>query len=229
MKIVVVHISLLVALEVIYLVSMYIWSISTDQTEETNAIITYTILLQLAINLKLSVVSLMAYQSLCVTESLRQITEKFQSFSQIDSILRQILELQDQMKNFDQMFNDYTFVLCITNTFRFIVCVCALYFKVELYVATKIRIAVESIIMILLVCQASNLLNRQYSKLLRKLERIELCEPINSIDHTIINRMYYIKDDLCFTVWDLYKINAKTILSLFSLIITYSVIFIQTQ
>ena len=133
------------------------------------------------------------------------------------------------MKSFDQMFNDYTFVLCVTNTFRFIVCVCALYFEVNTYVATKIRIGTESLMMILLVCQASGLLNRQYSKLLRKLERLELCEPINRIDHTIINRLYYIKDDLCFTAWDLYKINAKTIISLFSLIITYSVIFIQTQ
>ena len=136
---------------------------------------------------------------------------------------------QNQMKTYDQLFNDHTFVLCATNSYRFIACVCALYFEVSVFMAIKVRMAAEAITMIMLTCYVSNVVHRQYSNLLGKIESLELGRSLQVIDHLLINRMYSMKNDLCFTAFDLYKINAKTIFSLFSLIITYSVIFIQTQ
>ena len=93
-KIILIQISLLLLLESVYLIFVVILSITTQQSDSPTVFLIYTFLSLTAVNFKLSIVSLMAYQSFSVAEKLRQITESFHSLSQIDSIVKILQKLQ---------------------------------------------------------------------------------------------------------------------------------------
>ena len=62
-----------------------------------------------------------------------------------------------------------------------------------------------------------------------KSKQLEINSPVYHIDYAMLNRLYSLRDELCFTAFNLYKINTKTFMSIMSLIITFTVIVIQTN
>ena len=93
----------------------------------------------------------------------------------------------------------------------------------------------EFLSLLFIICYFSNKPNHNYNELLDKFEKLELmnnkADSVDKviIDSSIVNRMYSIRDNLCFTAFGLYKIHIKTFLSVMSLIITFAVILIQTN
>ena len=179
----------------------------------------------------------MAYNSCCVSEAFRQITEEFSSLRQIRQIFNRILRLQKSIKDFDNFFNDLNLIILIINSYICVVCICFIYFEPIGTIKTSLSILVEAFLHVLAICLVSNRIQNRYRLLLNKFEDLELKnmnmaisfvhnEPV--LNYSLINRLYAMKDELSFTAYNSYQINFKTLISILNLILGFSVIFVQT-
>ena len=86
----------------------------------------------------------------------------------------------------------------------------------------------DSIVKLFLVCYPSNRMYMALTRLMNKLEMLELCHPHYCIDHCLIIRLYAIRDDLCLSALNLYEIRRHSF-RLCNIYVTFSVIVIQTN
>ena len=87
----------------------------------------------------------------------------------------------------------------------------------------------ECLAELFIVCHVSNKMCVAITRLMNKFEMLELAHSRHYIDHCFIVRFYIMKDELCLSALNLYKINTKTLISIISFITTFSVIIIQTN
>ena len=162
-------------------------------------------------------------------------TDTFTTLKQFTVVFEDVLQIQRTMKMFDKFRNQF-----IVISFVFIsICTIAfanfLYFEALRVLELSIGGIAECLSLLFIICYFSNNPNHNYNKLLDKIEELELKNTKASFEHkvfidfSIVNRMYCIRKSLCFTAFGLYKITMKTFLSVMSLIITFSVILIQTE
>ena len=139
------------------------------------------------------------------------------------------------MKKFNKFINQFIGMSITFDSICIITYVNLLYFETLHKLDFSIGGMCECLSLLFIICYFSNKPNHNYNELLDNFEKLELkntkadsVEKVN-IDSSIVNRMYSIRDNLCFTAFGLYKINIKTFLSVMSLIITFAVILIQTN
>ena len=180
-------------------------------------------------NFQLTMLNLVAYKCFVLEAKLCEITENFTTINQLRAISQEILRIQLSAKRFDHLITTVTFYNIMINAVNCVSNVALIYHDGLRRHNYLIGGIIECIVELFLVCYPSNRMYMAMTRLMNKLEMVELGHPHYSIDHCLIMRLYAIRDDLCLSALDLYKINAKTFLSIMSFIITFSVIVIQTN
>ena len=195
----------------------------------------YTIMYTFILNIKMCLIALMMYQSYSIEAELRYMTKNFTSLKQLNAIYDEVLQIQRTMKKFNKFINHFIGMSITFGSICTITYVNLLYFDTIRKIDFSIGGMSECLSLIFIICYFSNKPNHNYNKLLDKFEKLELkntkAGTIDKvvIDFSIVNRMYSIREDLCFTALGLYKIDIKTFLSIISIIITFAVILIQTN
>ena len=180
-------------------------------------------------NFQATMLTLLAYLCCFIEEKLRELTENFTSQNQFPAISQQVLRIQYLVKQLDQMTTQFTFYTLMVNAINCVSNVSLLYhdgLRTHDYLIGGI---VECICEIFIVCHVSNKICSAMTRLMNKFEMLELGLTQHFIDHCLIMRFYAMRDDLCLSAMNLYKINIKTFISIMSFIVTFSVIIIQTN
>ena len=165
-------------------------------------------------NIHIALISLMAYQSFCVTENIRELTENFSSLTNFQHIFTEILEIQKSMKIFDHFFNDYTMYSLFIHSFICVSNFCTLYFEPMGKLEIAVGSILQSALIIISLCIMADRIPRSFTKFINKFEELELehfktNKMYTDYNMIYINRLYSIREELCFTAFNLYKINTK--------------------
>ena len=189
----------------------------------------------LIFNIKMSLIAIIIYQSYSIEAELKHITKNLISLKQFSCIFDQILQIQRTMKKFDQYINQFIVMSFTFNSISAITYINLLYFETWRKLNFSLGGIAECLSPIFIICYFSNKTSHNYNKLLDKFEELELKNTKAyyrdkiAIDHSIVNRLYGIRDSLCFTAFNLYNINTTSFVSIMSIIITFSAILIQAN
>ena len=178
-----------------------------------------------------SLLSLMAYFCYVIQQKLKDLQNEFIDVTQLPHIFKQLLIIQGYVKRFDQFYNKYLFCIFVLWSFECVSSLTILYFDRCKTMSWPMAGIIESIMQIFLYCYLSDKIDTSYMNIINKFEllQLEIQETkLGQINHSLVNRLYSMRDDMCFTAFNLYPINMKTFISILSLIITFTVILIQT-
>ena len=183
-------------------------------------------------NCKMTLLSLIAYQTRYYEQAFEVIKINFSSLSKFTEIYGQILHLMKSAKLFNTFINKYLFITIAANSITCVSLISIAYHNSFTKVDYEITGVIICLINLMLICWYCNKVTASYEKILATFEDFELNNSDNhirySIDYCQINRMYYLEDKLSLMALGLYGINMKTFVSIISLIMTFSVILIQT-
>ena len=183
-------------------------------------------------NIHSTFISLMVYYCYYIEEYILKLEQNFTSLSQTKSIYHESIKIHNSVKSFSQYFKKVIFILIILSSMCCVTNATIFYFHLGNRLFYTLPAIFECLIRIFIFCIFSNKIESSYSKLLDKFEKLELVsteQKYSCLYHSFLNRMYSMRDDMCFTAFDLYKINMKTFMEIISLIITFCVILIQTD
>ena len=183
-------------------------------------------------NIQATLISLMAYYCYYIEEYILELEQNFCSLSQTEFIHHQAIKLHVSVKRFNEYFKESLFMIIILSSMGCVTNATMFYFHVGSKFHYSLVATFECLIRIFIICIISNKIGSSYNNLIYKFEKIEAKLPeqrYSSLYHSLVNRMYSLKDGMCFTAFDLCKINTKTFMQIFSWIITFSVILIQTD
>jgi len=103
------------------------------------------------------------------------------------------------------------------------------------YLILSISSILESLSLLISTCLICNIIPKSFKKFCDKLEATVSESALNDsllsqlYKHSLINRIYTIKKEIGFTASNLFKISTYTVISCLGLILSYSVILIQTS
>ena len=189
----------------------------------------HTIMYVFIFNTKISLIGLMVYQSYSIEAELKHLTESFTSLKQLTVTFELVLQLQRTMKMFNKFISQFIVLSITFNSICTITYINLLYFETFSKLDFSLGGIAECLSPLFIICYFSNKAIHNYHKLLDKFEDLELQNTKAGfnykviIDFSIVNKLYSIKDILCFTAFG-FKIHIKTFLSVISIIITFSVI-----
>ena len=191
----------------------------------------FTIIYFLTGNANLNILVFTLYKSLIISNQLKKISK----FKDLKIIVEIIGKIQASIQRFDSLisFNNMTMLttwslICIAN-------VCMLAINHHEHQASVIGHLIGSILIISSLCIICDIIPKSFNKLLTELKnrseefnenKLDFEQLFNQIR---INRLNEMKDEMCFTAFNLFKLNANTLLSCLALIISYSIIIIQTN
>ena len=177
-------------------------------------------------------VSMIAYFCFVIQQKLADLQKEFISLTQLPNIFKQLFFIQSQVKKFDQFFNKYLFSMIFLYSFECVSSLTILYFDRFKTMPWPIPSIIESSLLIFIFCYLSDRIDKSFVNIITKLEDLQLEIHENSLaqfNHGLVNRLYLLRDDMCFTAFNLYPLNMKTFMTILSTIITFSVILIQTH
>ena len=176
--------------------------------------------------------SMVAYFCFVIQQRLADLQKEFTSLTQLPNLFKKLLIIQSYMKKFDQFYNTYLFCSIVFCSCECVSSLTILYFDHGKTIPWPIGAINESLLQIFIFCYLSDRIDKSYMNIIDKFEHLQLEVHENSLghfNHYIVNRLYSLRDDMCFTALNLYPLNIKTFMSILSLIITFSVILIQTH
>ena len=180
----------------------------------------------------LNLLTIMAYFCYLVHQRLTDLQNEFSSLQQLPKIFKHLLVIQQHIKKLDQYYNKYIFILIIFYSFECISNLTILYFDRYTTMFCPIPAIFESLISIFMFCYLSDKIDKTYVSIINKYEQLQLKmhdTQLSQFNHCLVSRLYSMRDDMCFTAFNLYPINLKTFMSILSMIITFTVILIQTR
>ena len=183
----------------------------------------------------LSLLSLMAYFSYVIQERLTDLQNEFISLQQLPNIFKQLFVIQSYVKKFDQYYNKFLFIIIIIYSFECIDNLTILYFDRYKTMFCPIPTIFESLLSIFIFCYLSDKIYKSYLSIINEYEQLQLkmldtqLVQFNHSHQIHFIRLYLLRDDMCFTAFNLYPLNMKTFMSILSTIITFTVILIQTR
>jgi hypothetical protein len=196
----------------------------------------HLIYFSLMINIS-SIIALIAYQNKIIS---LQIDEFFVKFSPKDlpEIYRFMCKVNSFVKKFDSLVSSVSFILIINSSFVCIPYLCLIMIRFEkemiLFVFYSLSLT-ENTLLLSILCNSCNIIPKRIAILCEKIEEsmseyITNYSTVNDLNnHLIISKMNSIKQEIGFTAMGLFKINSNTILSVFAVILSYSVVLIQTS
>jgi hypothetical protein len=184
-----------------------------------------------------SIIALIAYQNKIIS---LQVDEFFVKFSPKDlpEICRFICKVNSFVKKFDSLVSSVNFMLIINSSFICISYLCLLMIRSEKEIISFVYYSIsftENILLLSILFYSFNIIPKRIAILCEKVEElmseyITNNSTVNDLNnHLIISKMNSIKQEIGFTAMGLFKINSNTILSVFAVILSYSVVLIQTS
>jgi len=184
-----------------------------------------------------STVALIAYKTQIIRAQINCMRKNFYS-TKLDFYYLTIIHVKNQVKNLNQLFSLAIFLIISNCIIKQIVGICllAMNFKNSFLYIMPHFILIWILLMSL--CYVCNTVPNSMYELNDSFKCYlveESCALKNELnlrklyDLNIFHLLCNERKDMCFTVYGLYRIRSSTILCIFSIIISYSVILIQTS
>ena len=184
----------------------------------------------LSVNIQLSVLSFIIYKSFIVWHQFKIIAK----IKDLRIIFDLVQKIQESVERFDCLINFYILVNLSVNTLDLISVVCMLAIVPNLSVEKSVSYLLGSSLLLLRFCLFCDIIPNQFEKFLSKTEKKfrEIKEKHLSseqlLNHIILMRLREMKERMGFTAFDLFRVNANILVSCLALIVSYSIIIIQT-
>ena len=182
----------------------------------------------LTFNIHMCLLTLIGFQSINQNAIIGQIGEDFKLLNDLGKIFQLLTKQRKVSLKFDKCTNFYLGISLIVHTFYSIISLYIIYFidfHEKLTMTYQFLIAIT---LLFLICFYSNYVQNSCSSIIDKFEDIESSSLNICTDHCLVNRLYSIRNDICFTAFNLYKINTKLFIVILVQIVTFGVILIQT-
>ena len=179
-----------------------------------------------------SLLSMMAYFCYVIQQYLSDMKKEFTSITQLPIIFKKLLVIQNNVKKFNKFYNKYLFCMISLLSLECTNNLTTLYYDRFVTMAYPIPGIFESLVQIFIYCYLSDKIDKTYGSIINKYERLQmrmLDTELGQFNHCLVIRLYSLRSDMCFTAFNLYPINIKTFISILSLIMTFTVIFIETR
>ena len=180
-------------------------------------------------NVEISFLALIAYYCLCMRKMISQIKGKFNSLGQFRRMTKQLLAIHRSVKQFDVYINFFMFIVIFHCSLGVTANIVIFYFDLGKKHGDATASIVVDTAMIFIVCYLSDLIPNSYKMIFDKFEQMEENHQGQLHQFSQYNRLYSMRQELNFTAFNLYRINIKTFMSIISLIISFSVVLIQTS
>jgi len=183
-----------------------------------------------------SIIALIAYQSKIISLQLNQMSVNFLSTDLIE-IYRFIWRVNTFVKKFDSLISSKVFMLILNSSVICIAYLCLLtvHFKNKLFLVLCIISLSENILLLTALCYSCELIPKRIKIFCDKIEEsmseyVSIYTSLNDLNnHLILSKINTIKEEIGFTAMGLFKVNSNTILSVFAVILSYSIVLIQTS
>ena len=182
----------------------------------------------LTINIHFCHLSLIGFQSINQNAIIEQIGENFSMLNDLNRIFQLLIKQRKNLLQFDKCTNIYLGISLIVHTFYSMISLYIIYF---IHINEKFNMIYQffvAITLLFLMCFYSNYVQNSCSNIIEKFQDIESPSLNTCTDHCLVNRLYSIRDDICFTTFNMYKINTKLFIAILVHIVTFGVILIQT-
>ena len=185
----------------------------------------------LTMNTHCNILVLLFYKSILISKQIKTYL-KANELSLVFDILSRLHLL---VKRLDSLIGLYNLFVLLINTIICISSLCMLAIAPGANPANNLWQMLSSFIMISMHCLVYDMIPKRMSQFLSDLkDRFKELNENKSIseqqlNHIIIMRLNEMKDEMCFTAFNLFKLNANTLLSCIALIISYSIVIIQTN
>ena len=183
-------------------------------------------------NIQFVLFSMIAYQCFIIEQRFKEITENFKNLSQFKFLSGEIFKISNLVKGFNCHINSYLFTIFLYYFFCSINNITVFYFDHGKSMMLATIGTVEGFLLMFIFCITCDKIEKGYEIFLEKFETLHE-QNFNRgdylVDYPLINRLYILRDDMCLTAFNLYKINTKMLMSFVSLIITFAVILMQTE
>ena len=182
----------------------------------------------LTINIHFCLLSLIGFQCINQNAMIEQIGENFTMLNDLNNVFKLLTKQREKLFKFDKCTNIYLGISLIVHTFYSTISLYIIYF---IDINEKFNMIYQffvAITLLFLMCFYSNYVQNSCSNIIDKFQDIESSSFNICTDHSLVNRLYSIRDDICFTAFNLYKINTKLFIVILVQIVTFGVILIQT-
>ena len=204
------------------------------QKNDTQVIILFVyfpIVYFLSCNSHYFIILFICYKSLIVSKQFKLVS-KINDLKQIFEIVSQI---QKSIEKFDSLINFFNLFELALSSLQCISSLCMLAIAPDENPVNSLSHLMLSMSKITLLCLTADIIPKQFAKLLRDLkDRLSQLNEYKSgfdqlFNHMLMNRLNETKDEMCFTAFNLFKLNANTLLNCIALIASYTIIIIQTN
>ena len=211
-----------------YLIIVLFYGIQNEILNNLN----YLLIIMIILSNYLCLISMMAYFCYVIQQRLFDLRNELTTLTQLPRIFKKLLIVVSYVKEFDQIYNKYSFFMLFFYSFQCVSSLTILYFDRCKTMPWVLNAILESLVYIIIFCYLPDKIYKSFMCIIKKYEQLQLeISEINlaQFNHSLVSRLYSLRDDMCFTAFNLYPINMKTFMSILSLIITFSVILIQTH
>ena len=186
-------------------------------------VIPFAICIFIETSTQLTILSLIFYVSMVMKNYLANITN-----SSLETIQIVICKLDKLTSDLDKYISMYIMTSLL---FKQIFCMSTI---CQIALVYNKKTIIDSILFsyvilnLLIICYICNIIPKSISRLISKLERNPSQYSCNILNKITIMQLRQLSDRIGFTAFGLFRVNANTFVSCLGLIITYSVIVIQT-
>ena len=186
----------------------------------------------LLFNTQLTILSLIAYQSSIVSRKLAEMSKCLTINTNLKTSYLFISHLSHTIKRTDSLISVYNAIALAFNTLNCISFLCVIAVDIE-SIGIFVSALLESLSVLMILCLVSDMIPRTYSEFVFNLNKTFTEYSVENASNlmyirVILNHMNDIKHEMGFTAYNLFFVNTNTFLSCMTLILSYSVILIQT-
>lgn len=188
------------------------------------------------LNSRLSVLSLILYLNCIVLRPLTDMANNVSSRTNLKKIYVFSSKLNDLMRTMDELLSFHNLVVLSLNSIACVSYVCSLAVGSD---ANRNRMAIlpliESLLQLMFLCLISDIIPKAYKELVYKLNKnfVEYSVESSACNllfvRTVLSHMNEMRNEMSFTVYNTFRVNTNAFFSCLTLILTYSVILIQTN
>lgn len=184
------------------------------------------------LNTRLTVLSLILYLGCVVRKRINAMVERVSPEMDLKSAYVFANELNDKVKRMDEVLSFYNLVIVSLNSTMSMSYVCVLAID-PVHNRVAISALIESLVTLMSLCLASDIIPKSFRQLVHQLSKTFTRTQNSRFDlinnRLILSHMKDMQNEMSFTIYDTFRVNTNTFLSCLTLILTYSVILIQTN
>jgi len=176
-----------------------------------------------------SIIALIAYDSKVIANHLEYLAKDITVFN-LPQVLQKVCIIKEHVKKFDNLLSFQIFLMILTCTTLEINLICIISVDFLKSYTLLIIVIIDCFILLISLCFVCDILPKSLDKFYDSVEKnITQSNLPNESSVNYILLLKSMKDQIGYTACGFVKIRASTILSILALIISYSVILIQTS